>query len=344
MKTRFDVVVVGGANMDFLVRGEKLPGPGETVDGREFLKACGGKGANQAVAAARLGARVAFVGCVGRDRWGDEILDSLRQESIDVRGVVRHPKEKTGVALVMVDAKGEKQIIVAPGANHKLAVKHVNSARKLIESSRVLLTQFEIPMSTVLRAAEIARRAGVKVVLDPAPAGKPPGRLLKLINFIRPNSSEAESLTGIRVCDAVSARKAAKILFSRGVEAAAIQAGGEGDLVIWRAKGRRTPSPRPSPPSGEREKNPVQEREGERLYARVKVKAVDATGAGDAFAGAIAVAIAEGRSYEEAGAFANVAAALATTKFGAQTALASRGEVARLMRRAGYGKEAGVFL
>jgi ribokinase len=158
-----------------------------------------------------------------------------------------------------------------------------------------------------LATAKIAHRAGAKVVLDPAPAAKPPAELLKLVHFIRPNSNEAEALTGIQVRNRRDARRAAHALFGRGVQAAAIQAGEEGDLVVWR--------------------------DGEKLFPRLKVKSVDATGAGDAFAGAIAVALSEGKSFAEAGELANAAAALATTKFGAQTALPRRKEVLRLVRR-----------
>ena len=303
VKAKWDVVVLGGANMDYLIRGKKLPAPGETVDGDEVRIACGGKGANQAIAAARLGAQVAFVGRVGNDENGKETVRNLKREEVDVSAMQFDSKKATGAALVMVDAQAEKQILVAPGANQQLTVR---GAESLLRSARVLLLQFEVPMRTVLAAAKIAHRAGAKIVLDPAPAAKPPVELLKLVHFIRPNSSEAEALTGIKVRNRADARRAAHALFDRGVQAAAIQAGHEGDLVVWR--------------------------DGERLFPRLKVKSVDATGAGDAFAAGIAVALAEGKSFVEAGALANAAAALATTKFGAQTALPRRQEVLRLLR------------
>jgi ribokinase len=304
---KYDVLVIGGANTDYLVRGERLPQPGETMDGEEFLAAGGGKGANQAVAAARLGARVAFVACVGRDQRGDELERLLRAEGVDTSHIYRDPKAQTGVALVMVDKSGEKQIFCAPGANHKLTVARIHLAAPLIRRARVLLMQFEIPMPTVLCVAQIAHAAGVRIALDPAPPAKPPATLLKLLHVIRPNSNEAEALTGIEVKDLNSARRAARKLLKSGVQVVAIQAAKAGDLIVWK--------------------------EGEHLVRRIKVKTVDATGAGDAFAAAFAVALAENRSYAEAGTSANAAAALATTKFGAMPAMPRRRDVRALLRK-----------
>ena len=305
---KYDVVVVGGANTDYLVRGERLPQPGETVDGEEFMIAGGGKGANQAVAAARLGARVAFIACLGRDQRGDDLEKLLRAERLDTRHVFRDRSAPSGAAIIMVDKSGEKQIFCAPGANHKLTPARIRAAASVIRGARVLLMQFEVPMATVLAAAKIAHAAGVRIVLDPAPPAKVPGALLKMVEVIRPNSSEAKALTGVEVNDVKSARRAAKKLFERGVKAVAIQAGDAGDLIVWR--------------------------DGERLLRRMKVKTVDATGAGDAFAAGFSVALAEGRSYAEAGAFANAAAALATTKMGAMPAMPRRREVQRLLSSA----------
>jgi len=307
---RPDVVVVGGANIDYLVRGQHLPKGGETLDGTDFLKAGGGKGANQAVAAARLGARVAFVGCVGRDEAGDELLDLLRAEDIDTQFVARERKALTGVALVMIDNSGEKQIMVAPGANHCVSPKHIQRARTVISRAQVLLTQFEIPIESVLAAARLAGDAGVSIVLDPAPPRTVPRELINRVAIIRPNSSEAHAITGIEITDLASARKAARALLDLGAGAVATQAGDAGDLLVWNS--------------------------GEECFPRLPVKTVDATGAGDAFAAGLAVALSEKRSLREAGAFANAAAALATTKFGAQPAMPHRAEVLRLMRRAGY--------
>ena len=315
--SRIDVVVLGGANIDYLVRGEALPKPGETVDGFEFLKAGGGKGANQAVAAARLGARVAFIGRVGRDESGDELLDLLRAEKIDVQLVTRDSRAPTGVALVMVDCSAEKQIMVAPGANQRLSPREVRRAKELIAGAQVLLTQFEIPMDSVLEAARIAGESGVPLVIDPAPPRPVPPELVRRAAIIRPNSAEAEAIAGIKVTDLASARRAADRLLEMGAGAVATQAGEEGDLLVWNSD--------------------------EQLFPRLRVKAVDATGAGDAFAAGLAVALSEKRSLVEAGAFANAAAALATTRFGAQPAMPRRQDVLRLMRRSNHRAEAEAF-
>jgi ribokinase len=316
-KPQFDVVVLGGINLDYLVRGKTLPQPGDTVDGAEFLRAGGGKGANQAVAAARLGARVAFIGRVGRDEHGDELLGLLADEGIDVRFTTRDPQASTGVALVMIDCAGEKQIMVAPGANHRLSPREITAAKDLVAGARVLLTQFEIPMRSVLAAVRIAHGAGVKIVIDPAPPQRAPRELVRRATIIRPNSAEAQALTGVKVSDLPSARKAARKLLSFGVTAAATQAGDAGDLLVWK--------------------------DGEACFPRLPVKVVDATGAGDAFAAGLAVALSEGRSWMEAGAFANAAAALATTKFGAQPAMPRRNDVLRLMRKHKHTAEAAAF-
>src|SRR5205085_10269847 len=176
---KYDVVVVGGANTDFVVKGPNLPRPGETVDGQRFLQAFGGKGANQAVACARLGARVAFVGCLGDDERGAETIRNFRREQIDLSHVRRQRGATTGVALVMVDADGEKQILTAPGANQCVTADDIQRAAPLLRSTRVLLVQYEVPQAAVIKAAQIARKAGALVVVDPAPARPTPKRLLR---------------------------------------------------------------------------------------------------------------------------------------------------------------------
>jgi ribokinase len=303
--TRWDVVVVGGANMDYLVRGLNLPGPGATLQGNEFQEAPGGKGANQAVAAARLGARVAFVARVGADVRGLAMIARLVDEGIDVQRVVRDTEASTGVAVIHVDEQGEKQILTAPGANRRLSPDDVQDAGALIRSARVVLTQLEPPLETVVATIQAAHDAGALVVLDPAPPAELPDELLELVDVIRPNAGEARALTGIEVTDRESARRAAHVLRKRGVGVAIVQAGEEGDLVV--------------------------SEEGESWLPRISVETVDATGAGDAFAAAIAVMLAEGKSVTEAGKFANTTAALTTTKLGAQAALPRREEVKEKM-------------
>jgi len=303
---QFDVVVLGGANSDFMVKGARLPRPGETVEGDCFLEAFGGKGANQAVACARLGASVAFIGRVGRDPRGDATIENFRREKVDIRFLRRDARAATGVALIMVDASGEKKIAAAPGANRSISVADVDRAAATIRRTKVLLMQYEAPVASVIRAAEIARAAGVLIIVDPAPARPTPQRLLKLIDVVRPNSAEAKTLTGINITDAKTARRAAGKLFASGLKMVSFQIGERGDLVIWP--------------------------EGERWLPRLRVKTVDATGAGDAFAAGLAVALAEGRPFAEAGQFANATAALATTKLGAQPAMPGRATVLRLLR------------
>src|SRR3954453_18581424 len=190
MKT-IDVVVVGGANSDYVIKGPALPKPGETVEANFFLEAFGGKGANQAVACARLGARVAFVGRVGNDHRGRATIQNLRREKVDIRYLRHDSNPPTGAALVMVDARGEKQIQSAPGANRQVTVNDIKRAAGLIRSAKVLLMQYELPVAPTILAAQIARESGALVIVDPGPGRPTPGRLLRLIDVIRPNSAEA---------------------------------------------------------------------------------------------------------------------------------------------------------
>jgi ribokinase len=205
----------------------------------------------------------------------------------------------------MVDGRGEKAILIAPGANGRMSAADVDAAAGLIQSARVVLCQLEIPLETVLTACRLARAAGARVVLDPAPARPLPDELLRLLDVIRPNSHEAETLTGVKVHDRASARQAADQLLSRGVGAVAVQAGDEGNLLVWS--------------------------DGECWMPKLPVHSIDATGAGDAFAAGLAVMLAEGRPLSEAGPYANAAAALATTVVGAQAGLPTRDAVLRLL-------------
>jgi ribokinase len=317
------IVVVGGANTDYLVRGDRLPQPGETVQGGEFEPAdAGGKGANQAVAAARLGARVAFIGRVGVDDRGRILLQRLEAEGVEVRHVVKDRRASTGVALIHVGAEGEKQILVAPGANLRLTTADVRRASGTIQCANVLVLQFEVPMKATLAAARIAHRARVPIVLDPAPAAKPPGELLRLVHVIRPNEHEAEELTGVKVRNRATARRAAERLIELGPRAAIVAGGSGGNLLVWRND------------TGNLD---------EIWLPKLPVKTIDATGAGDAFAAGIAVALSEKRSFPEAAVFANAAGALATTKIGAQPAMPTRKAVEALLRRTGSKAEARSF-
>ena len=303
----YDVVVVGKANIDYLVRGPRLPGPGQSVNGDAFQEAVGGKGANQAVAAARLGARVALVARVGRDSRGDVVLARLHDEGVDTRFVTRDPEEPTGVALCQVGASGEKQILSASGANARLTAALVREAAPALTSARVVLCQLGVPLEAVEEAVRIARSVRVLVMLDPGPPAPLPNGLLAQLDVIRPNASEAQILTGIRVRDRNGAREAARDLLRRGVKTAVVQAGDDGDMALSRDR--------------------------ELWLPRFDVKRVDATGAGDAFASALAVCLAQGKPLEEAGPFASAAAALATTHLGAQASLPMREAVLQLLAR-----------
>lgn len=303
----YDVVVVGKANVDYLVRGPRLPGPGQSVTGDAFQEAAGGKGANQAVGAARLGARVALVARVGRDVRGDAVLAALHDEGVETRFVTRDPSEATGVGLCQVGASGEKQILSAAGANARLTADRVREAADALRSARVVLCQLGVPLEAVAEAARIGRAAGAQLILDPGPPAPVPDSLIAQLDLIRPNTSEAQFLTGLAVRDRQSAREAASDLLRRGARSVAVQAGEHGDLIL----------------SGNLEL----------WLPRFEVKRLDATGAGDAFASALAVCLAEGRPLEEAGPFASAAAALATTVLGAQASLPRRAAVLELLGR-----------
>jgi ribokinase len=307
---KWDMLVLGGANMDYATRGPELPVAGRSVQGDLFIETPGGKGANQAIAAARLGAKVALVGCIGRDKRGEAILQALNAEGVNTDFVVRHPHEATGVVLIHIDAQGEKQTMAVKGANSHLRTEDL--PEQALQASRAVLAQMEIPINTVIAAARLAKAGGARFILDPAPPLLLPDELLGLADLIKPNSFEAEFLTGVKVSDRSSAREAAMLLRERGAKAVAVQAGSEGNLLVWEG--------------------------GESWNAHLPVNSVDTTGAGDAMAAAMALALIEGWGYEKAGRFANTAAALATTKMGAQAALPSRAEVLQFLK-----PEAGPF-
>ena len=303
----WDIVVVGGANTDYLARGPRLPTAGTGVEGEAFYVGPGGKGATQAVAAARLGARVALGARVGRDARGEDLLAHLTAEGVDTRYMVHDTKVSTGVTLLQVDEQGKKQSLSVPGANRQLSVRDVQAAAPALSAARVVLSQLEVPLDTVMEAACLRCAAGARILLDPAPRISLPNELLRLVDILKPNAREAEVLTGVRVQDRSSARQAAERLLTHGVGAVAVQAGEEGNLLVWR--------------------------EGERWLPKVPVASVDTTGAGDAFAADLAVGMAEDLALEETGPLASAAAALATTALGAQAALPRRDAVLALLAR-----------
>jgi ribokinase len=295
------IVVVGSSNMDLVVKSLRIPVPGETVMGGEFLMVAGGKGANQAVAAAKLGAKVFFVARLGNDLFGRKSLDNFRLEGLDTTYVSLTSDAPSGVALIAVDHAGTNAIVVAPGANARLSPDDVRRAETQIRSAGAVVAQLEVPMATVQCAAEIAHDAGVPFILNPAPAQWLSPSLLKIVSVLTPNESEARILTGIEVVDANSARKAAEMLLSAGVKAVIVTLGSKGFLV---AEGNAT-----------------------ELVPAMKVKAVDTTAAGDAFTGSLAVGLAQGQNLRDAALFANRVAAFSVTRLGAQPSMPTRKEL-----------------
>jgi ribokinase len=293
------IVVVGSLNMDLVVRSPRHPQPGETLLGTEFHTFPGGKGANQAVAAARLGGQVKMIGRVGADAFGDALIQTLSQDGVYTRHIARLQDAPTGVALITVDAAGQNTIVVVPGANGELSPPDLLAAESAFETASVVVMQLEIPLLTVAYAADLARRHGACVVLNPAPA-QPLGTTLKQVDVLIPNQPEAALLTG-----AASARDAAKRLRASGVRSVIVTLGEEGVLVV--------------------------EGETETHLPPHCVSVVDTTAAGDAFVGAFAVALAEGRSTREAAAWGNAAGALAVTRAGAQPSLPSRAELEQFL-------------
>ena len=297
------IVVIGSTNTDMVVKAARIPAPGETILGGRFLMNPGGKGANQAVAAARLGGAVVFVAKVGDDLFGREAKSLFAKEGICTDYVLTDAVEPSGVALIMVDEKGENCISVASGANGTLTPGDVEAARGEIEKAGLILMQLETPVETVLRAAQWASAKGVPVVLNPAPACELPDALLKCLSLITPNESESQLLTGIQVSDETSAALAAKALCAKGVKSVVITMGAKGAFVYADGQGVLVPA--------------------------FKVKAVDTTAAGDVFNGALAVALTEGHSLTVAVGFAAKAASVSVTRMGAQASAPYRDEIAK---------------
>jgi ribokinase len=295
------IVVIGSSNTDMVIKTERFPQPGETILGGNFFMFPGGKGANQAVAAARLGGNVTFIAKLGRDVFGDQALRQFKEENIDTKFIIQDPAQPSGTALITVDAKGENTIVVAQGANGALVPTDLKPAVDVLKHAYIALVQLEIPMSTVSALTEQAKSYGVKVILNPAPAATIPDAMYRQLYLITPNRSEAQQLTGIPVTDVISARYAAENLHGKGVENVVITLGSEGAFV-WDGKdGQHIESP--------------------------KVKALDTTAAGDIFNGALVVALAEGQSLPAAVAFSNRCAAISVTRMGAQSSAPYRKEV-----------------
>lgn len=294
------IVVIGSSNTDMTTKCSVLPTPGQTVMGGQFVMGPGGKGANQAVAAKRLGGDVTFICKVGKDMFGDNAVAGYEKEGIDTSNIMWSDKP-SGVALILVDEEGENMIAVAPGANADFTPSDIDSIADVIRSAEYLILQLEIPVESVLRAAEIAVEAGVYVILNPAPACVLPEKIFGCISLMTPNQTEVSVLSGKPVTDEKSLLEAVDVLKSFGVKNFVVTLGSAGALVIENGVNVFVPAK--------------------------KVSAVDATAAGDTFCGGLCVALGEGRSLVEAARFATCAAALAVQKMGAQASIPFRHEL-----------------
>jgi ribokinase len=299
MKPR--IVVVGSSNTDMVIKIPRLPKPGETVLGGSFSMAAGGKGANQAVAAARAGGNVTLIARVGDDMFGKQAKEGFERDRINTECVIVDSQSPTGVALIFVDERGENCIAVASGANATLSPSEVANAKETIASAGSLLLQLEVPLATVEAAARLAAEAGIQVILNPAPARPLDDNLLRLISVITPNETEVELLTGLRVSDDHSAAEASGVLLAKGIPTVIITLGSRGAYIAERTRREHLPA--------------------------FDVRPVDATAAGDVFNGALAVALVEKANLHDAVQFAQAAAAISVTRLGAQPSIPFRTEI-----------------
>lgn len=297
------IVVVGSSNTDMILKLDRIPRPGETILGGEFVTAAGGKGANQAVAAARAGGEVTFIARVGQDMFGERAVAGLIQNGINVDHL-QYDVAPSGVALIFVAEDGENSIGVGSGANAKLSPTDVRNAGDAIANANAVVLQLETQLETVQAAADLAYASGAIVILNPAPAQPLPDSLLKKVSILTPNETEAEILTGIEISDDITCSRASDILLSKGVKAVIITLGSRGAFVATSTSKLHVPG--------------------------FKMKQVDTTAAGDTFNGALAVALAEGKPMLEAVRFANAAGALSVTRIGAQSSAPNRDEIEEL--------------
>lgn len=295
MKNKPKILVIGSANMDMVIKTDHFPVPGETMIGGEFSLIPGGKGANQAVAAARLGGEVSFLSQLGDDVFGAQNLENYRKEGINTSYIKLNPDRPSGVAMITVDKSGENTIIVAPGANEEISVNDIHVAEDFFEAADMILIQLEIQLPVVFEACKLALSLGKKIILNPAPAAELQPEIFKCLFLITPNETEAEKLTGVKVIDEISAKVAAEILLAKGVRHVIITMGAAGAYLH------------------------TEEFKG--IIPTKKVMALDTTAAGDTFNGALAVALVKGGGMRDAVDFALKAATLSVTKMGAQSSI-----------------------
>ncbi|VEC02111.1 Ribokinase [Cedecea lapagei] len=307
MKSTGKLVVLGSINADHILNLEHFPTPGETVTGQGYQVAFGGKGANQAVAAGRSGAEIAFIACVGDDDTGSRVCKQLASDNIDTAPIRTINDEATGVALIFVNGAGENVIGIHAGANAALTPELVEAEQQKIAEASALLMQLESPLESVLAAAKIAHQHQTKVILNPAPACELSDELLALLDMITPNETEAEKLTGVRVETDEDAAKAAHVLHGKGIDTVIITLGSRGVWLSEKGSGKRVPG--------------------------FKVKAVDTIAAGDTFNGALVTALLEDKPMEDAVRFAHAAAAIAVTRKGAQPSVPWRKEIDEFLQQ-----------
>ena len=296
-----DILVVGSLNTDLVVRTPRFPQPGETISGEDLQVIPGGKGANQAVAAARLGASVSMLGRVGKDNFGDLLLNNLKSNQVDSQ-LVQRDEASTGTAIIVVDSNGQNSIVLSAGANGKVTSADIGS----VLDHKLLLLQLEIPLETVLSAAQRAHENGLRVILNPAPAQQILAALISLADFIIPNETELSLLTGLPVNDINSAEEAARKLLDKGAQNLSVTLGSKGALIVTPAQVTHVDA--------------------------YTVDVVDTTAAGDAFIGGFATALLQERSLEESVRYGCACGALAATKFGAQPSLPTQEDVERLLK------------
>ena len=304
---RKKLIVLGSVNVDHILNVPKFPKPGETLSGSNYKISFGGKGANQAVAAGRLGANIQFIAAVGNDELGNKIKQQLNNDNINTCSVACIEGQNTGVALILVNAQGENQIAIHAGANAQVTTEYLLKYKEDIINADAILMQLETPLATIEQAAKLAKQHQTQVILNPAPAQKLSDDLLKHIDIITPNETEAEYLTGIKVLTEQDAEQAAMILHKKGIETVIITLGSKGAWVSSAQRGA--------------------------IIAGFKVQVIDTIGAGDTFNGMLVTALLEGKTLEQAVKYAHAAGALSVTKPGAQTAVPFRNEVEEFLEQ-----------
>jgi ribokinase len=298
-----NILVIGSLNTDLVVRAPHFPAPGETIQGDNLITIPGGKGANQSVAAARLGGKVIMIGRVGADTFGTTLIDNLNQNNVDTHLIIKDDSTATGAAVIIVDSQGQNSIVLSPGANDRVTSSDI--VPDSFSGSKLLLLQFEIPMEAVIHSARLAREKGLLVVLNPAPARNIPDDLLRIADYILPNETELGLLTGKPVSNPALVEEAAHILIARGARNIIVTLGAEGALIV--------------------------NQDVATLIPAFKVKVVDTTAAGDAFIGGFAVGLLNGKSLQDAVQYGCACGALAVTKFGAQPSLPIAADVNKMI-------------